>query len=112
VHGSDGTDGRDYSDEEEEIQSDDDDASAGASGKVEGKETAVSDSAGDKGCAEAGKASGGGEDKAEYQVASLGPPTGGPGPAVYIIHNLSKPAKTDQKEDDDPPTVPLKFFSY
>ena len=44
--------------------------------------------------------------------ASQGPPSGGPGPAVYIIRNLTKPSVEDVSEDYEPPTVPLRFFSY
>lgn len=54
-------------------------------------------------------------DENDVREKSTTPPSGSPGPAVYIIHNLSKPAKTKQQEnqnDDDPPTIPLKFFSY
>lgn len=44
--------------------------------------------------------------------ASQGPPSGSPGPAVYIIRNLTKPAVEDLSEDYEPPTIPLRFFSY
>lgn len=52
-------------------------------------------------------------DEESSQQMSVGLPSGGPGPAVYIIHNLSKPADMYSPTDnEDPPTVPLKFFSY
>lgn len=40
------------------------------------------------------------------------PSPSGPGPAVYIIHNLSKSTSDDSTEDSDPPAVRLQFFTY
>jgi len=47
-------------------------------------------------------------DKTEANEAI--PPSGSPGPCVYIIHKL--PPKPGVKEGDDPPTIPLKFLTY
>lgn len=43
---------------------------------------------------------------------SSDPPSSGPGPAVYIIHNLSKASSSGSTEDTDPPAVRLQFFGY
>ena len=48
----------------------------------------------------------------EDEDHSIPPPSGGPGPAVYILHNISKTPKDDWTEEADPPAVALRFFSY
>lgn len=104
VHGSDVTETYD----EAETESGDD-------AELENGDTCTSGDMGDgvEGTEPAPKSVGDEEGDAESPS-----PTEGPGPAVYIIHNVSKTDCTSRKddkdevEDDDPPTVPLKFFSY
>lgn len=120
IHGSDGTFSNDHDDgeesEDEQIYSEDANESGKVKGsKVESQEFASKRNDGDKECdssANTGEAQV--SEKNGAQSTSAGPPSGGPGPAVYVIHNLSKPKPTQSElsEDDDPPTVPLKFFSY
>ena len=59
--------------------------------------------------------SSGGESDGDEDSAlpSSGPLSRGPGPAVYIIHNLSKAsASSVSNEGTDPPAVRLHFFGY
>lgn len=40
-------------------------------------------------------------------------PSGSPGPCVYVIKKLETPAEEDHaSKSADPPTIPLKFFTY
>jgi hypothetical protein len=56
-----------------------------------------------------GEQSNGNEDSA---APSSDPSPSGPGPAVYIIHNVSKSSSDDSTEESDPPAVRLRFFTY
>lgn len=115
IHGSDGTVQNDDEEaDDEQIDPEDADESARVAGKVESQEFASKANDEVKEC-DSSASAGKGEVCEDNGVkpASVGPPSGSPGPAVYVIHNLSKP--TTQlllREDDDPPMVPLKFFSY
>ena len=111
VHGNDGNDSTENDGGEEEGDSEEED-SGEKNCEVESKKTVLASAKDDKDNApiEAGDASGRDDDSTQPQ--SSRPPSGGPGPAVYIIHNLSKSAGIKMKTDDDPPSVPLKFFSY
>jgi hypothetical protein len=52
-------------------------------------------------------------DADENSASPLSDPSpSGPGPAVYIIHNVSKSPSDDSTKDRDPPAVRLQFFTY
>lgn len=107
VHGNDGDEGEEeeFEDGGEEYVSDGDNA-----GGVNNGEATTNDNEADEADDESATENDGNENG---HASSLPPES--PGPAVYIIHNLSKTRDRDRRKDaavDPPPTVPLKFFSY
>lgn len=89
IHGNDDCEVEMESDEETPAASDDKDPDGSAEGRAEAANT-----------------------ETEAVNESPGPPSGSPGPAVYVIQKKEPKSKGSPSDAGDPPPIPLKFFGY